>query len=46
LRAEGKVGVFNWSFMANDVGNWSIFLDVSGMGSVGGDVAAGGLLKF
>lgn len=42
LRAEGEVGVFDWSSMANDVGDWSTFLDVPG---VGGDVAAGGPSK-
>lgn len=39
---KGKVGVFNQSFMVNDVGNQLIFLDV---GSVGSDIAVGGLLK-
>jgi hypothetical protein len=42
LRAEGEVGVFDWSSMANDVGDWSTFLDVPG---VGGDAAAGGPSK-
>jgi len=42
LRSEGEVGVFDWSSMANDVGDWSAFLDVPG---VGGDVAAGGPSK-
>ena len=42
LRFKGKVGVFNQSSMVNDTSNWPTFLDVS---SIGGDAAAGGLLK-
>jgi len=42
LRSEGEVGVFDWSSMANDVGDWSTFLDVPG---VGGDAAVGGPSK-
>jgi len=42
LRSEGEVGVFDWSSMANDVGDWSTFLDVPG---VGGGAAAGGPSK-
>ena len=46
LYAKGKVSVFDWSFIINNVGNQLTFLDISGMGSIGGNVAASSLLKY
>lgn len=46
LRAGGDVGVFDWSSVVPDGGDWSTFLDIPGVGGEGGDATVGGPSKF